>query len=159
LALVGSGIACCALFLPWDYRCGIIEPACVPGLQDPNPLAPIEGPYSPTNSPTAYVLSLAFLPFLGLFFALLLAFVPVWGRWLVAVISAVIGFCGLCGAPGMLVWDSLGWSDDPGTWHADWGIAVSVLGYAALLAGIAVLFRLGASPQDAAPPPDAGDLR
>jgi len=161
LALVGSGIAWYALFLPWDYRCYPFDPTmpvCVdPGRQDVSTLTPL-GPHAPQVFPQLLVLLPVGLV-VGLVFALLLAFVPSTRRRIAGVFLSVVGVCGVCGALGVLWLTDISWSDQPVTHQWDWGVAVYGLGYIVLLAGIAVLFRLGASPQDAVPPPDAGDRR
>ena len=133
LALVGSGIAFGALFLPWDYLCPIIVSVCADsGPQDHTTLVPISTLY--THGLWPFLLPLP-LPFLGLICALRLVFVPAPRRRAVVVLGIVVGLCGVCSTLSMPVLDGLSWMFVPGTLHWDWGIAVSLLGYGALLVG------------------------
>lgn len=97
--------------------------------QTSNTLVPSGG--SQELSPV--VLPLLLVALLGLFFALMLAFVPTTGRRSLAAPSTVVGVCGVCSAVSVPVMDTLAWS---GKLHWDLGVAVSVLGYVVLLVGI-----------------------
>jgi hypothetical protein len=137
LALVGSGIAFGALFLPWDYYCQISVTVCSDsGPQEHANLVPI---FAMTSHVFLAAQLPLLLPFFGLTCALLTVYLPSPRRRAAGVLALMVGSCGVFCALTAPLLDGFTWLTVPGTLNPDWGIAVSALGYVVLLVGICFL--------------------
>lgn len=142
LALVGSGIAFAGLFLPWAYKCSPISPSfpeCVhPGPTVVETMIPIGSNWPEGSSP------IVLLPLLALAVALALLFLPARKFGDITGFGVAVAIFGMCGTLGGATLPMLGWSDNAGIWHWDWGVGLSLLGYAVLIVGALLLRRYAA---------------
>ncbi|HEV2237859.1 MAG TPA: hypothetical protein VGR57_14465 [Ktedonobacterales bacterium] len=154
--LLGCIAALYALYLPWMYSCFALDPVCV--HQGPD-AAPTLVPLSLDTPQPAMTFSnplfpecMLPLPLLGLLLLFVFLVLPPGRRRVIGVVAALVGVWGLCSTLIVETLFSLPGGDTP-TRH-EWavGVLISLLGYAAMLLGLGLVWRSFRFPSEPAPP-------